>query len=70
METVFYTPQEVADLLKLRVITVYDYIKMGKLTAARFGNRYRIAREDLEAFLEAAKRDRKHPGSNEHQASA
>jgi len=67
METVFYTPQEVADLLKLRVVTVYDYIKMGKLTAARLGNRYRIAREDLEAFLEAAKGGSRHLASNGQQ---
>jgi len=48
---ILYTPQEVADLLKLRVQTVYDYIRTGKLTAVRLGNRYRIAHPDLEAFL-------------------
>lgn len=50
-----YTPREVAELLKLRVNTVYQYIRMGKLPAAKFGNRYRITREDLGRFIEENK---------------
>ena len=52
MEKKFYTPQEVADLLQLRVQTVYDYVRQGKLSAVRLGNRYRIARTDLGTFLD------------------
>ena len=52
MEKKFYTPQEVADLLQLRVQTVYDYVRQGKLSAMRLGNRYRIAQTDLESFLD------------------
>ena len=66
METTSSTPREVADLLKLRVVTIYDYIKKGKLPAARFGNRHRIAREDLEAFLEAARHGKPHRGTDGH----
>ncbi|WP_067936526.1 helix-turn-helix domain-containing protein [Alicyclobacillus kakegawensis] len=51
----FYTPQEVADMLRLRVTTVYEYIRMGKLKAARFGNRYRISQEDVQGFIEYMK---------------
>src|SRR6266511_3745041 len=51
METVYYTPREVADRLRLRVQTVYDYIRKGRLPAVRLGNRCRIAHSDLEAFL-------------------
>jgi len=54
MEMIFYTPQEVADLLKLEVGTVYSYIKSGKLPAARIGNRYRIRKSDVDAFITAA----------------
>jgi len=54
METMFYTPQEVADLLKLRVDTVYDYIRSGKLGAVRIGNRYRVQKAALDAFIAAA----------------
>ena len=52
METVYYTPREVAERLRLRVQTVYDYIRKGRLPAVRLGNRCRIAHSDLEAFLE------------------
>src|SRR5437867_528870 len=55
METVYYTPQEVAERLKLRVHTIYDYIRKGRLPAVRLGNRCRIAQSDLEAFLERQK---------------
>ena len=55
MAIVLYTPQEVADLLKLRVETVYEYIRTGRLSAARLGNRYRISQTDLDTFLEKAR---------------
>lgn len=51
METIYYTPKEVAERLKLRVQTIYDYIRKGRLPAVRIGNRCRIAETDLEAFL-------------------
>jgi excisionase family DNA binding protein len=51
VEAHFYTPQEVAKLLRLQVQTVYDYIRMGRLPAVRFGNRYRIAQADLDSFV-------------------
>ena len=51
MDTLYYTPQEVAEQLKLRVHTVYAYIRQGRLPAVQFGNRCRIARADLEAFV-------------------
>src|SRR5947209_4550898 len=50
----FYTPQEVAGLLRVKVTTVYDYIRAGRLRAARIGKSYRIAERDLEAFVAAA----------------
>ncbi|GMA66263.1 helix-turn-helix domain-containing protein (plasmid) [Alicyclobacillus fastidiosus] len=55
MDIKFYTPQEVADTLRLRVQTIYEYIRMGKLPAARFGNRYRITEQDIEKFIEYQK---------------
>jgi excisionase family DNA binding protein len=51
METTYYTPKEVAERLKLRVQTIYDYIRKGRLPAVRLGNRCRIAQSDLDAFL-------------------
>jgi excisionase family DNA binding protein len=57
METVYYTPKEVAERLKLRVQTIYDYIRKGRLPAVRLGNRCRIAESDLDAFLERNRSD-------------
>jgi excisionase family DNA binding protein len=42
----------VAERLKLRVQTIYDYIRKGRLPAVRLGNRCRIAQSDLDAFLQ------------------
>lgn len=51
----FLTPAEVAELLRLRVQTVYEYIRLGRLPAVRLRKGYRVSREDLAAFLEASK---------------
>ncbi|MCL6584469.1 MAG: helix-turn-helix domain-containing protein [bacterium] len=47
----FYTPQEIAQIIRIDINTIYEYIRMGKLPAAKFGNRYRISREDFEMFV-------------------
>lgn len=41
-----YTPQEVADMAGVTVLTVYRWIKAGKLKATKLGQ-WKIAREDL-----------------------
>lgn len=56
MSPEFYTPQEVSQKLRLSVHTVYEYIRMGKLQAVRFGNRYRITEDDVELFVEYQKK--------------
>ena len=45
-----YSVEQVANLLGLHVTTVRAYVREGRLKATRVGNRYRIARADLEAF--------------------
>jgi excisionase family DNA binding protein len=47
-----YTPQEVADYLKVDVRTVYRWLREGKMDAIRFQREYRIAESDLRDFLE------------------
>ena len=51
MTHAYFTPAEVAELLRLNVATVYQAIKQRHLEAARLGNRYRISREQLDAWL-------------------
>lgn len=45
-----YTVEQAASLLGLHVKTVRGYVRDGRLKAVKVGKRYRIAREDLEAF--------------------
>lgn len=46
------TVHEVAEILKLNVLTVYKYIKSLELEAIAFGGHYRISRESLTSFVE------------------
>ena len=54
-----YTPQEVAEYLKVDVRTVYRWLREGEMNAIRFQREYRIAESDLRDFLE---RRRTRPG--------
>jgi excisionase family DNA binding protein len=47
-----YTPQEVADYLKVDVRTVYRWLREGEMNAIRFQREYRVAETDLRDFLE------------------
>jgi len=54
-----YTPQEVADYLKVDVRTVYKWLREGELNALRFRREYRISETDLRDFLERHRTGRK-----------
>lgn len=47
------TVAQVAAYLQLNRLTVYRYVREGRLPAARIGKVYRIFREDVDHFLEA-----------------
>ena len=47
----FIKPREVAQLLQLNTLTIYEYIRQGKLRAAKFGRNYRIEEKDVEKFV-------------------
>ena len=49
----FLTTHEIAELLKVSEATVRSWVHDGELRAARFGRDFRIAAQDLEAFVEA-----------------
>jgi len=49
------TVRETAAYLKLNPLTVYGYIKGGKLPAVKFGRYYRITEADLQLFTAANK---------------
>ena len=47
------TPEQVAGLLQVNVLTIYSYIRRGKIDAIRLGRNYRITPEDLTHFIES-----------------
>lgn len=47
------TTHEIAGLLKIRDATVRNWIHEGTLRAVRVGREFRVAVEDLEAFVDA-----------------
>jgi len=59
------TPEQVADILQVHVLTVYSYIRQGKLEAVRLGRSYRILPKDLALFIESnrIKRQQAHSDS-------
>jgi excisionase family DNA binding protein len=48
----FHSPEQVARKLNLHVRTVRNYVRQGRLKAARIGKQYRIADADLRAFVQ------------------
>jgi excisionase family DNA binding protein len=52
-KTEFLTPEEVAKILRVNVLTIYSYIRNSDLNAVRLGRNYRIGKEDFAAFIES-----------------
>lgn len=51
----FYRVEELAEQLRLSKMTLYRYIKAGKLQAFKMGKEFRISKKDFKNFLEATK---------------
>lgn len=49
----FYKADELAKKLDVNIMTVYRYIKAGKLNAYKIGKEFRIKKEAFDAFLAA-----------------
>lgn len=47
----FYTAQALADKLEVNVMTIYRYIKAGRIRAYKFGKEFRIEEKEFENFL-------------------
>lgn len=49
----YYDPQAIADLFNVKKITVWAWIRQGKLKASRIGGKlYRISQIQLDAFTQ------------------
>ena len=53
--TKFYSPDDIANMLRITRRTVYTYMKAGKLHAVKIGKYWHISQESLDAFLKGDK---------------
>ena len=53
--TEFYRAQELADMLKVNIMTIYRYIKSGKLSAYKIGKEFRVEKKAFDEFLKQTK---------------
>lgn len=51
MDYKFLTVEEVASVLKVCKMTIYRYVKSGKLKAHKVGKYYRISKKEFDNFL-------------------
>lgn len=50
---VFYTVEEIAEILKLDAETIRRYLVKGNLKGSKIGRSWRITEEDLKEFIES-----------------
>lgn len=50
-----FTCEEVAERYKVKVITVWEWIRKKKLSAIKIGREYRVSEDDLKAFEESCR---------------
>lgn len=55
MEEEFLTPKDVARILKVSYMSVYRWVKAGKLKAYQVEKQFRVKKTDLAEFLEKYK---------------
>jgi len=51
----FFTAQELADKLGVNIMTIYRYIKAGRIKAYKIGKEYRIDKVEFGQFMNKAK---------------
>ena len=51
----FYLVEELADALRVSKMTIYRYIKAGKVKAYKIGKEFRIDKREFKSFLNKVK---------------
>ena len=54
-EQKFYLVSELADALRVSHMTIYRYIKSGKIVAYKIGKEFRISKDEFQKFLNKVK---------------
>lgn len=47
----YYSIEEVSRMLKVAYLTVYRWVRAGKLVAYKAGKQYRVTKSDLKSFM-------------------
>jgi len=55
MNKEFYTAEELAEKLRVNIMTIYRYIKAGRLKAYKIGKDFRIDQSEFNKFLDITK---------------
>lgn len=48
----FYKAEDLAEQLEVNIMTIYRYIKAGRLKAYKLGREFRIEKKEFSTFLE------------------
>lgn len=51
MNKEFYKAEDLAQLLDVNIMTIYRYIKAGRLKAYKIGREFRIDKNEFQSFL-------------------
>ncbi len=51
----FYKAEDLAKLLDVNIMTIYRYIKAGRLKAYKIGREFRIGKQEFNKFLKEVK---------------
>lgn len=54
-EKEFYRAEDLAELLEVNIMTIYRYIKAGRLKAYKIGRDFRIDKNEFQRFLNSVK---------------
>lgn len=55
MNKEFYKAEDLSEKLDVNIMTIYRYIKAGRLKAYKIGKEFRIDKETFNAFLKESK---------------
>lgn len=55
MEKEFYKAEDLAEKLDVNIMTIYRYIKAGRLKAYKIGKEFRIGKDEFNNFLQDVK---------------
>jgi len=56
-EKEFYKAEDLADVLDVNIMTIYRYIKNGRLKAYKIGKEFRIDKDEFNKFLKECQKN-------------